>query len=107
VEIGGIGQIQFDCPPGEELPPEQCQTLFSESRNDCNDGGGGEDPNVEDRLLGEFRRLSVRDGSHEIPANVAVDDVQCVNSAQEQDQAGKHPSRFHTGLGAHEDLDRT
>ena len=106
VKIGSIGQIQFDCSPGEELPPEQRQTLFSESRNDCNDGGGREDTNVEDRLLDELRPFSVRNSSHKIPANVAISDVQCVNSAQEKDQAGKHPSRFHTGLGAHKNLDR-
>ena len=64
-----------------DFAPQQAQPFLGEPGDDRDDGRRREDANVEDRLAHEFGLVAVRDRSHEVAADVAVENVQAASAA--------------------------
>ena len=87
--VRGRGAVEVQEFPSHELAPEQAQPLLAETENDGHDGGSGKHHHVQNGLFHENRRVAVREGAHEIPAHVTVDDVQAVDADQQENQRAK------------------
>ena len=92
--VGLVGQVAAHDSARQVVAPQNPEPLLAEAGDDRNNGRGGEDANVEKSLTDEAGHVAIRDRGHEIPAYVAVDDVQRIRRAQEQDQRGENQFRL-------------
>ena len=97
--VGFIGEVELDGSLSQGFPPEQTKALLREACDDRNDRGPREHADVENRLAHEFGFVTVGDRGHEIPADVAVEDVQAVCAEQQRNERGEDQLRLPADLG--------
>ncbi len=91
---------------GRPFSPKQPETFLGETVKTDDEGGCAEHPDVEQRLKEELGPVAILDSRHEVPAHIAVQNVQPVDSEQERDQQGACPFGLSAGLfGGGERLD--
>jgi hypothetical protein len=89
------------------VAPQKPEPLLAEASNHRDQSQGGEDANVDKGLPDEAGHVAIGDRGHEIPTDEAVDYVEGVRRAEEQDQRGENEFRFPADFGLGESPDRT
>ena len=77
--IGGRADVQAHELAGHELPPEQPQAFLAKAEDDGHDRGTGEYHHIIDSLADEGLDLAIRQGAHEVPPDITVDDIQAID----------------------------
>ena len=60
-EVGAVGEIEMDEPPGEPVAPQEAEALLAEAEEHGDRGRGAEDADVEERLVHEPGVVAVLD----------------------------------------------
>ena len=76
--VGSTGEIELDGSLSQGFPPKQAKAFLREARYDSNHRGSREHADVENRLVNEFGLVAIGDRSHEVSADVTVENVQAV-----------------------------
>ena len=81
--------IQPDKLGGHEVTPQQPQALLAKAKEHRHQRRAGENEDIQKSLTNKDVRVSIRQGAHEITANIAVDDIQGVEGNQQNNQGNK------------------
>src|ERR1700722_9886059 len=104
--IGSVGKVTAQDSASHRVAPQKAKPLLAEASDHTDKGQGGEDANIDKGLPDEARHVAIGNRRHEIPADIAVDDVQRVRRAEEQDKRGEDEFGLPANLGLRKGLDR-
>jgi hypothetical protein len=88
--IGSVGKVEAQDPASHRVAPQKPEPLLAEASDHRDKGQGGEDANIDKSLSDEAGQVAIGDRGHEIPADIAIDDVERIRRAEEQDQRGEN-----------------
>ncbi len=87
--IGPIGKIATQARAGHRVAPQKPEPLLAEAGDHRDKRQGGENGNIDKSLANEAGHIAIGDRGHKIAADIAVDDVERIRRAEEQDQRGE------------------
>jgi hypothetical protein len=87
--IGSVGKVAAQDSASHRVAPQKPKPLLAEASDHSDKGQGGEDANIDKGLPDEAGHVAIGNRRHEISANIAVDDVQRIRRAEEQDKRGE------------------
>ena len=103
---GSVGKVIANAPAGQIVTPQEPEPFLAEAGDDRDKGRGGEDPDIKKGLPDEAGHVPIRDRGHEIPGDIAVDDVQRIRRAEELDQRGEDEFGLPADFGLRKGSDR-
>ena len=104
--IGSLGKVAAQDSASHRVAPQKPKPLLAEASDHSDKGQGGEDANIDKGLPDEARHVAIGNRRHEIPADIAVDDVQRVRRAEEQDKRGEDELGLPANFRSRKSLDR-
>src|SRR3984957_2069742 len=104
--IGAIGKVTAQDSAGHRITPQKSESLLAEASDHSDKGQGGEDANIDKGLPDKAGHVAIGNRRHEIPADIAVDDVQRVRRAEEQDKRGEDELGLPANFRLRKSLDR-
>ena len=104
--VGSIGKITAQDSTSHRVAPQKPKPFLPEASDHCDEGQGGEDANIDEGLPDETGHVAIGDRRHEIPADVAVDDVERVRGAEQQDQRSEDELGLPTNFGSRKSPNR-